>query len=167
MLSPARPRQNDEPGDYQMNNRVWIAAVLMCSLAGCSLFEKSSSPTSPSSSLVVKQFTMAPGTGFVFESGLTTSGNGSDRDIWWNGFQVDPARLRTSAVRMITLGTVADIRNVQDLKTASMTSDPRIPQVGEVFALEIRRPETAAPQNAVIRFTQISPSLSFEFIYPR
>jgi hypothetical protein len=46
---------------------------------------------------------MEPGVGFIFHSMEVTSGVGSDRDIWWNGWQFVP-RYRMCSMDLVGAG---------------------------------------------------------------
>jgi hypothetical protein len=150
---------------------VQIALVLCVplSITGCKYFKKASSSTSPTETL--QTVTLMGGSGYIFDGAQTTSGLEVDRDIWWNNASVVPSHSGSSIVTMCSLGQVADLTAVTDLKIETMTSDERFPQTGEAFALEIRRPFDGAPKYALIRVTSITAGgangLTFQFVYPR
>ena len=103
---------------------------------------------------------MEPGTGFIISSLEVTSGVGSDRDIWWNGYELVPGK------RMCSIGKVTNISGVQNTsRTCVLKFDGFVPEKNEGFLLEIIRDNQKF--YAAIHVSSIeNRNVAFEWLYP-
>lgn len=106
--------------------------------------------------------TMNGGSGYIFSTQSSTSGQGADRDIWWNSVEFIMSR----SSNIISLGEINSPSEVTQI-SISETSDNNVrPAIGEGFAIRIVRDGTVT--YAIIRILTVTPfeSITFDWIYP-
>jgi hypothetical protein len=103
--------------------------------------------------------TLDGGTGYIFATGATST---DDRDVWWNAAELVPN------TRMLSLGVVSSLSEVDAVALSMMAFDSFEPQLGEAFAIEIdRERDDAVEAYALIRVLAIIDRvITFEYIYP-
>ena len=116
----------------------------------------------PGGDLIESNFpevTLGGGTGYIFSSQQITS---DDRDGWWNGVELVP----DTDDRIVSLGLIGSLANVNILNFAGSTNSALEAVVGEGYGMEINR--AGEIKYAIIKVVNIDGNnkITFELVYP-
>jgi Tol biopolymer transport system component len=114
-------------------------------------------------SSTLSTITLEPGNGFIFLSQSITSGDGADRDVWWNGEELVPNK------RMYSLGQIQSPKDPTSIETNLLEWGGFGPVIGEAYVIEVNRQYDS--EYAIIRVISQQPStygpdITFEWLYP-